>query len=327
MASTGASTSSPPEAIGHMSSHVLVQLAAHRSHHEKQGVSPPSIPPLIMGVQGPQGSGKTFLTSILRDTLQSAPHNLSVAVLSLDDLYLPHDGLVALADSHPQNALLKGRGQPGTHDVPLGTDILNKLRRINDSAGAGAQVELPSFDKSLFNGEGDRAPSDAVVRPPVDVVLFEGWCTGFYPVSHEEVERRFTAPVTGLGDAFFQKRGYRVEDVLEVNERLKSYVSWWDLFDAFIQIKPPDEHPYTHIYKWRLQQEHHMKARNGGKGMTDEQVTAFVDRYIPGYVFFGDGVTEGYDETSGQRKVPPWIGHGLRVQIGEDREVLSTSIF
>ena len=26
------------------------------------------------------------------------------------------------------------------------------------------------------------------------------------------------------------------------------------------------------IYKWRLQQEHEMKASNGRKGMTDEQV-------------------------------------------------------
>ena len=220
-----------------MSSHVLAQLAAHRSRHEKQGASVPSIPPLVVGVQGPQGSGKTFLTSILRDILQSAPHNLLVGVLSLDDLYLPHDYLVALASAHPQNALLKGRGQPGTHDVPLGTETLNKLKRINDSAGAEAQVELPSFDKSLFNGEGDRAPSSAVIRPPVDVVLFEGWCNGFYTMSREEVERRFVAPVTGLGEAFFEKRGYRVEDVLDVNERLKSYVSWWDLFDAFVQVR------------------------------------------------------------------------------------------
>ena len=118
-----------------MSSHVLAQLDSHRSHHEKQGTSLPSIPPVIVGVQGPQGSGKTFLTSILRETLQSAPHNLSVAVLSLDDLYLTHDGLVALAAAHPQNALLKGRGQPGTHDVPLGTEVLNKLKRINNSTG------------------------------------------------------------------------------------------------------------------------------------------------------------------------------------------------
>ena len=41
---------------------------------------------------------------------------------------------------------------------------------------------------------------------------------------------------------------------------------------ALAQIKPPDEFPYAYIYKWRLQQEHHMKAKNGGKGMTDEQV-------------------------------------------------------
>ncbi|KAI1791238.1 P-loop containing nucleoside triphosphate hydrolase protein [Ganoderma leucocontextum] len=325
MASTGGART--PEAIGHMSSHVLAELAAHRSQREKQGISGPSTPPLIVGVQGPQGSGKTFLTSILRDTLQSAPHNLSVAVLSLDDLYLPHEGLVALANAHPQNALLKGRGQPGTHDVPLGTAVLNKLKRINDTGDTQVKVELPSFDKSLFAGEGDRTPSGVVVRPPVDVVLFEGWCVGFYPIPREEVERRFAAPVMGLGEAFFEKRGYRVENVLDVNERLKSYVSWWDLFDAFIQIKPPDEHPYTHIYKWRLQQEHHMKALNGGKGMADEQVVAFVDRYIPGYVFFGNGVTEGYEEAPGQRKLPPWIGRGLRVQIGENREVLCTSTF
>ena len=227
-----------------MSSHVLAQLAGHRGRHERQGVSAPSIPPLIVGVQGPQGSGKTFLTSILRDTLHSTPHNLSVAVFSLDDLYLPHDGLVALATAHPQNALFRGRGQPGTHDVPLGTAVLNKLKYINNLAPNGAEgsrdVELPSFDKSLFGGEGDRALSGTVVRPPVDVVLFEGWCVGFYPIPREEVERRFAAPVTGLEEAFFEKRGYRVEDVLDVNERLISYVSWWDLFDAFVQVRTRD---------------------------------------------------------------------------------------
>lgn len=29
-----------------------------------------------------------------------------------------------------------------------------------------------------------------------------------------------------------------------------------------------------------------MKSLNGNKGMTDEGVRRFVDRYIPGYVFF-----------------------------------------
>ena len=54
------------------------------------------------------------------------------------------------------------------------------------------------------------------------------------------------------------------------------------IFSLPVQIKPPDEHPYTHVYKWRIQQEHHMKARNGGKGMTDEQVVAYeISSYHP----------------------------------------------
>ncbi|KAI0753104.1 P-loop containing nucleoside triphosphate hydrolase protein [Daedaleopsis nitida] len=324
-----ASTATPvplPEAIPHMSSHILAQLDEHRAQHAGQRSTGEATPPLIVGVQGPQGSGKTFLTSILRDTLQAAPHHLSVAVLSLDDLYLPHEGLVALAQAHPENPLLKGRGQPGTHDVPLGTGVLNKLKQINVPSTEEPSVELPSFDKSLFNGEGDRAPG-ALVRPPVDVVLFEGWCVGFYPIPREEVERRWARPLLGLEDNFLEKRGYKIENVFEINERLRDYVSWWDLFDAFIQLKPPKDHPYDFIYRWRLQQEHHMKQRNGGKGMTDEQVERFVDRYIPGYVFFGDGVTEGCEEASGRRKLPPWTGRALRVVIGESREFNATETF
>ena len=47
------------------------------------------------------------------------------------------------------------------------------------------------------------------MRPPVDVVLFEGWCVGFYPISREEIERRFARPVTGFGEAFCERTGYK----------------------------------------------------------------------------------------------------------------------
>lgn len=51
-----------------------------------------------------------------------------------------------------------------------------------------------------------------------------------------------------------------------------------------------------------------MKARNGGKGMTDEQVKVFIDRYIPGYHFFGDGIIAGgTDPRSGKPIRPPWL--------------------
>ena len=48
-----------------------------------------------------------------------------------------------------------------------------------------------------------------------------------------------------------------------------------------------ETHPYVHIYKWRLQQEHNMKAKNGGKGMTDAQVEAYVHspNVLPSFSF------------------------------------------
>jgi len=115
--------------------------------------------------------------------------------------------------------------------------------------------------------------------------------------------------------------------VLDVNERLKEFLQWWSFFDAFIQIKPVESHPYDYIYKWRLQQEHNMKAANGGRGMTDAQVEKFVDRYIPGYVFFGDGIVQGGLDEQGRHQSPPWLGSGLCIQIGESREVVHVSSF
>jgi len=249
------------------------------------------------------------LTTLLQQTLASTPYSLSVARISIDDLYLPHDGLVALAAANP-----------------LGTDILGRLQHINDPDAHG-DVCVPQFDKSLYNGEGDRVDEGTIIRPVLDVLILEGWCVGFYPVSTEVIDARWDQPVQGLGDDFFRVRGFRKEDVKDINERLKGYLAWWDCFHAFIQIKPEDSHPYTHIYKWRLEQEHHMKYLNGGKGMTDAQVEAFVDRYIPGYVFFGDGVTKGGLDAAGQERRPPWLKHGIKIEINELREVVNTTAF
>lgn len=228
---------STPVALQHMCTHVLSQLAIHRRSQHDDHQPHSAVPPLFVGVQGPQGSGKTFLTSLLRDTLTSQPHHLSIAVLSLDDLYLPHDALSTLASAHPLNVLLRGRGQPGTHDVRLGAELMRKLKRINEEVGVGeVEVEIPSFDKSLFGGEGDRRPHGASVRSPLDVLVLEGWCVGFYPVSLGEIDRRWELPVRGLAPDFFPSRGVRKEDVVDVNERLRDYVSLWETLDAFIQV-------------------------------------------------------------------------------------------
>lgn len=214
-----------------MSRYVLEQLALHRASNSLN-----SRPPLFVAVQGPQGSGKTFLTTRLKESLSQAPNAPSVVVLSIDDLYLPHDRLVAVAQAHPENRLLQGRGQPGTHDVPLGTEILTRLKRINDPEHRGDTVHIPRFDKSLYGGEGDRVSEGTVVSGPVDVVILEGWCVGFYPTTAEEIDRRFELPVQGLGADFFRARGFRKEDVLDINGRLTEFAQWWKFFDAFIQV-------------------------------------------------------------------------------------------
>ncbi|KAF7298067.1 hypothetical protein HMN09_01028000 [Mycena chlorophos] len=271
--------------------------------------------PLFVALQGPQGSGKSYISALLADRLRSS--GLNVAVLSLDDIYLPHERLVHLAQIHPHNVLWKGRGQPGTHDVSLGLQVLNALRN-----GADPEIELPRFDKSLFNGEGDRVPygrPDAVrVKPPVDVVLFEGWCVGFYPLSAEELDRRWDGVwseerrLLSLGDSV------KKEDIVAVNDVLNGYIPIWELFDVFFQLTPKlplssMQSRYSVVYKWRLEQEHYMKAQNGGRGMDDAAVKAFVDRYIPGYVFFGDGFGGKW--------------RGLEVVIDEERVVVETRQF
>jgi len=163
-----------------------------------------------------------------------------LAVLSIDDLYLTHDGLVELAAQNLNNKLWTGRGQPGTHDVGLGADVLRRLRDIN--ASPQSEVILPVFDKSKFNGEGDRLPGGVPVSGPVDVVIFEGWCVGFYPLTDEElgakwegVRRETEARPEGIVARAMAP--VRKEDILVVNEALREYVmAWYDFFDVFVQV-------------------------------------------------------------------------------------------
>ncbi|KAF9529705.1 P-loop containing nucleoside triphosphate hydrolase protein, partial [Crepidotus variabilis] len=258
-----------------MSGRSVVDLAAqHILGHLTNGR------PLFVALQGPQGSGKSYLAAKLQTNLESSPHSLGVAVLSIDDLYLPHDALAKLAQS--DNLLWKGRGLPGTHDVALGIDILKALK------SGRCQIELPRFDKSLHNGEGDRLPLDGTgiviyQPPPLDIVILEGWFVGFSSIPKDEVYVRWH----GVWNDEREKLGLTeaelgtLANVEDVNEQLKSYEEIWQFFDVFIQLKaiPPASatlSKYAVVYDWRLQQEHNMMAMNGGKGMNDAAVISFV---------------------------------------------------
>jgi D-glycerate 3-kinase len=219
--------------VTNMSSAVQI-ISAHILAQFRQNTNVP----LFVAVQGPQGCGKTYLTSHVAQFLESLPHSLSVAVISIDDLYLPHSKLIALAEAHPKNVFLSGRGLPGTHDLDLGNTILHELRHINEPTtdNVPREVSIPIFDKSLHSGAGDRVKGGVVKRAPVDVVIMEGWCMGFCPITLEEIDKKWSEPVTGLEGTFSMSK-YRKEDIVEINEKLEDYVDVWRYFHVCIQVR------------------------------------------------------------------------------------------
>lgn len=140
---------------------------------------------LIIGLNGTQGSGKSTLAKFLALALEEG-HDLRVAILSLDDIYLTKTERKRLADDvHP---LLATRGVPGTHDIALGHAILGLLM----TAGPDSRTPIPHFDKA----RDDRAPEPAwpVFTGRPNIVLLEGWCAGSPP----EDEADLQAPLNAL---------------------------------------------------------------------------------------------------------------------------------
>uniref|UniRef100_A0ACD5H1B9 Uncharacterized protein n=1 Tax=Desertifilum tharense IPPAS B-1220 TaxID=1781255 RepID=A0ACD5H1B9_9CYAN len=121
--------------------------------------------PLIQGILGSQGTGKSTLAAILQLIL--AELGYSSLSLSLDDLYKTYRDRQHLQQQDPR---WRWREPPGTHDVELGIAVLDALRQ------GETEVEVPRFDKSAYGGAGDRAQPQRV--SPVDIVLFEGWFVG-----------------------------------------------------------------------------------------------------------------------------------------------------
>lgn len=160
-------------------------------------------------------------------TLRSAPYNLPTAIISIDDLYLPHTQLLSLASRNPNTPLIQHRGQPSTHDLPLAIRTFSTLRQ-------GLPTKIPAFDKSAFYGQGDRLPEaeweevNAVEdgeEGKVKVVIYEGWCVGFRALDEETLRERWEDAVRRR-----EKGGYvgrlghvEFEDVRFVNEALRGY--------------------------------------------------------------------------------------------------------
>lgn len=219
--------------------------------------------PLVIGLNGPQGCGKTTATTAAVKLLH-AEKGLRGITISIDDFYLPRAEQVTLASAHAQNPYLQQRGYPGTHDIRLGSEVLGKLKAINATQ---QPVALPRYDKSLQDGEGDRVPAAnwPSATAPLDFVILEGWCVGFFPVEE-----------SGITDPHLS----------EINRMLATYSKWHAFFDAFIQLKAQD---IRDTVRWRIEAEQNMRAQ-GKTGMSDERIRAYIERFLPAYELYLPGL-------------------------------------
>jgi D-glycerate 3-kinase len=218
--------------------------------------------PLVVGLCGTQGSGKSTLALALQRML--ALRGVRAAVLSIDDLYLKREEREALATAvHP---LLITRGPPGTHDVALGLDVLDRLLKPGE-------VALPRFDKALDT----RKPFDQwdVVQGPVDVVIFEGWCVGAQP----EEPGALSDPINVLERDEDQGGVWRTC----VNDALAGpYQTLFARIGLLVMLRALS---FEVVLKWRIEQEHKLKARlmaSGGdmaRTMSDEEIARFIAHY------------------------------------------------
>ena len=209
---------------------------------------------LIQGILGSQGTGKTTLCIILRLILNYL--GISVATLSIDDLYLTYAQRQALQQQDPR---LIWRGPPGTHDVNLGLEIIEQCLTGDNSS----KILMPRFDKSAFNGAGDRSTPEAVNKP--DILLFEGWFVGVQPIT-EDCFNNPPAPILTSEDIQFAK---------DNNQRLKAYLPLWHKLDSLIVLYPEN---YRLSKQWRKEAEQKMIA-TGKTGMSDEECDRFVEYF------------------------------------------------
>ncbi|MCC5886394.1 MAG: kinase [Gammaproteobacteria bacterium] len=212
---------------------------------------------LIVGLAGGQGSGKSTLAGLTAAVL-GQEFGCRVAVLSLDDLYLPRTERAELARSvHP---LFATRGVPGTHDAGLGLALFDQL------TGAAGRVALPRFDKG--RDERMEAAHWTQVEAPVDVVLFEGWCLGVPPQDVAALAQ----PCNDL------ERKEDAEGIWRrtVNDALMGdYAELFARMRALVYLRVPD---FAAVLRWREEQEARLRSHAPG-AMTPAEVLRFVAHY------------------------------------------------
>ncbi len=200
--------------------------------------------PLVVGINGAQGAGKSTLFNLLEVILEEG-FNLKVVGLSIDDLYKTREDREKLA--HTVHPLLKTRGVPGTHDVDLGLELIRALK--GEFGEEGQNVKIPVFDKSID----DRCPPVLWQEwhGDADVIVLEGWCVGAAAQSKSQLAESVN-DLERSEDPLGFWRNY-------VNQQLEgSYKELFGMIDVLIMLKVPS---MESVFEWRSQQEKKLAER------------------------------------------------------------------
>jgi D-glycerate 3-kinase len=255
--------------------------------------------PLIIGLSGPQGSGKSTLCSRL-----SSP---SIAVLSLDDFYWPFKRQKQLAIETQGKPLLELRGNPGTHDLSL---LLSTLKAVMQRR---VDVPMPKYDKSQKSGRGDRMDQrdwSILNASKVTCIIIEGWCIGFAATEdHDELSR--------IALSF----NLTPEHLSAVNDHLRAYVSLHEQMNALIHMRAQD---LQYVYDWRWEQELSLKRAKGDNnaGMSQSQTKDFVDRLMPMYHVGLPSL-----EQRGFFNLKTRSGETLQITLSKSRSILDINVY
>ncbi len=214
----------------------------------------------IIGLSGGQGAGKSTITSILKFIFKKK-YNLDLCVFSIDDFYRTKSERIKMSKTiHP---LFLTRGVPGTHDVKLLSNVIQKLKKKNFKT-----VLVPKFDKS----KDDRFKKTKwqKIKTSPQIIILEGWCVG----ATQQKKSELTRPANKIEKEFDNKLIWRNK----VNNLLKyEYKRLFKKIDKLVYLKVPD---FNHIFKWRFAQEQKLKLTSKSKRtMSKIQIKEFIMFY------------------------------------------------
>ena len=219
--------------------------------------------PLIIGLAGGQGTGKTTITSIISVILKKY-FKLNIFKISIDDFYKTrNDRIILSIRKHP---LLLTRGVPGTHDYNIISNFLKKVKSRKFKV-----LKLPKFDKSTDDRCKKKFWYRIKTRP--DIVILEGWCIG----ARAQKQSNINKPINSLEkvkDSNLIWRKY-------VNTQLKT--NYKNLFKQLNEIIYLKANRFDLLQKWRIKQEKRLwlksKNKKNLKIMNKEDIINFMQTY------------------------------------------------